>query len=130
LIYDNKMKCSSLLYHILILASNPFFISTLALTTTSTTTRKNLHDIETSKKLNNTHKKQTSSLVKYPLKDSPRRTFLKELRRGVLSSSLVVGMSTAWFPNNASAKPDCMYDCLKNCKLIAPKVRTQAAMTR
>jgi hypothetical protein len=26
-------------------------------------------------------------------------------------------------PKEANAKPDCMTDCLKNCKLIAPKVR-------
>lgn len=38
------------------------------------------------------------------------------------SSFLVSIGATLMKPNEAVAKSDCMTDCLKNCKLIAPKV--------
>ena len=36
------------------------------------------------------------------------------------AATLMFGMDL--IPRKASAKADCMTDCLKNCKLIAPKV--------
>jgi hypothetical protein len=108
------------LCHILILASNYLFIRTVALTTTSKE-RRDVRAVSTN--LHNTQKKQNPLAVNYSLEDAPRRTFLKELGRGVFASSLSIGMSATLFPKEASAaKTDCMSDCLKNCKLIAPKV--------
>ena len=50
--------------------------------------------------------------------DNNRRTFLKQY------GALVVGAGVeSLLPQDVMAKPDCISDCLKNCKLIAPKVR-------
>jgi len=51
--------------------------------------------------------------------DSTKRNML--LSTGSFAAALGVGIL---FPNEAVAKEtDCMQDCLKNCKQIAPKVR-------
>lgn len=52
-----------------------------------------------------------------PEKDSTRRNFLASCSAAAVSSGFLFPVSPA------SAKPDCMTDCLKNCKQIAPKVR-------
>lgn len=52
-----------------------------------------------------------------PEKDSTRRKFLASCSAAAVSSGFLFPVSPA------SAKPDCMTDCLKNCKQIAPKVR-------
>mmetsp|Transcript_2296 Transcript_2296/g.4252 ORF Transcript_2296/g.4252 Transcript_2296/m.4252 type:complete len:114 (+) Transcript_2296:171-512(+) len=106
------------LHHILLvtmIASNSLFVSTVALTTAKTNKNNGVNnDIST------TYQKTNESLS--PMHTTSRRNYLKELGRCAFVSSLAVGMSTTMFPKNASAKPDCMTDCLKNCKLIAPKV--------
>merc|ERR1719354_54736 len=45
-------------------------------------------------------------------------------RRSMLSNSSAFAMAMGIglsYPSDANAQPDCMSDCLKNCKLIAPK---------
>ena len=46
-------------------------------------------------------------------------------RRSMLSNAsaftMAIGIGLS-YPSDANAQPDCMSDCLKNCKLIAPKV--------
>lgn len=55
--------------------------------------------------------------IRAPEKDSTRRNFLASCSAAAVSSGFLFPVSPA------SAKPDCMTDCLKNCKQIAPKVR-------
>lgn len=43
---------------------------------------------------------------------------MKDTAAGFILSSL--GLTMAAFPGPADAKPDCMNDCLKNCKQIVP----------
>lgn len=63
-------------------------------------------------------KDQTSDVVV----DSSKRSML--FNAGAVAAALGVG---TMFPNYAAAKqPDCMQDCLKNCKKIAPQVCNHA----
>ncbi len=55
-------------------------------------------------------------------KDHVTETENVTTRRSIIQTFGAFALGVELIPMEAEAKTDCMSDCLKNCKLIAPKV--------
>ena len=99
------------LYHALLLISFCLVLSPISLCKAfSNPTTQNRQSTVSSLQLN------TNNIIDDDVSVTSRRSFF-------ISTAITLAGSSLFTPSEANAVTDCYKDCVKNCKLIAPKVR-------